>query len=134
MKQDFLWDSSILCKVLLEWKNENFHSDGSFLEWNMISFKQKLFFCGTEQSEGIIGLDHERKEKRFMGINWKNKIRKIIAEGVWAGVLLLLAGLPQTGQELPRTEPSVESQTEEELPDGDDKGIMPCGDLSLIHI
>ena len=95
----------------------------------MISFKQKLFFCGTEQSEGIIGLNHERKEKRFMGINWKNKIRKIIAEGVWAGVLLLLAGLPQTGQELPRTEPSVESQTEEELPDGDDKGIMPCGDL-----
>ena len=76
-----MWDSSILCKVLLEWKNENFHSDGSFLEWNMISFKQKLFFCGTEQSEGIIGLDHERKEKRFMGINWKNKIRKIIAEG-----------------------------------------------------
>ena len=92
MKQDFLWDSSILCKVLLEWKNENFHSDGSFLEWNMISFKQKLFFCGTEQSEGIIGLNHERKEKRFMGINWKNKIRKIIAEGVWAGVLLRTDG------------------------------------------
>ena len=69
-----------------------------------------------------------------MGIEWKNKVKKILAQGALAGVLLLFAGLPQakeTEKELPRTVPGVESQAEREKPDGEghEEEIMPLVDL-----
>ena len=69
-----------------------------------------------------------------MGIKWKNKVKKILAQGGLVGVLLLFAGLPQAGEaekELLRIVPGVESQAEREKPDeeGDEEEIMPLVDL-----
>lgn len=68
-----------------------------------------------------------------MGNRWKRMVKKVIAQGVLAGFLLLFAGLPQTEpgeQQPPRTEPGVESQTGE-LPEGEvgEEKITLWGDL-----
>lgn len=68
-----------------------------------------------------------------MGSRWKRMVKKIIAQGVLAGFLLLFAGVPRTEpgeQQPPRTEPGVESQAGE-LPEGKggEEGVRPCRDL-----
>lgn len=67
-----------------------------------------------------------------MGTKWKSMVKKVIAQGVLAGFLVLFAGLPQieAAEQPPQTEPGMESRVWE-LPEGEggEEGVRPYVDL-----
>lgn len=68
-----------------------------------------------------------------MGMKWKNRAKKILAEALAVGLLLVAAGLPPAGageNRLPG-EVMVGSEQPGQPENGNEgrDGVMPCGDL-----
>ena len=66
-----------------------------------------------------------------MGMKFRNRMKKILKEALVAGLLLVPAALPYTGAaegSLP-AEGTVGNEHPGNGNEGEDEGIMPCGDL-----
>lgn len=69
-----------------------------------------------------------------MGMKWKNRVKKILAEAVVAGLLLIPAILPPTGagEGILLGNVMVGQPGQMEQPENGDEGengVVPCGDL-----
>ena len=69
-----------------------------------------------------------------MGMKWKNRVKKILAEALVAGLLLIPAVLPPTGAgegSLPGNVMVGQPGQMEQPENGNEgeNGVMPCGDL-----